>query len=267
MPESPANLILLALSALAAGVVNSIAGGGTLLTFPALTAVMTKVLANGTSTVALLPGSLAGAWGYRRELRAVGRWPWLLVVPSLVGGWIGTKLVTRLPETYFAAAVPWLILSATVLFLLQPTLVKLSLRLRPAGPPDPNRLSKRGYAGLIVAQFLIAIYGGYFGAGIGILMLSALGMMGLGDIHQMNAVKTVLAACMNAMSVIVFIQDDKVVWLPALVMAGAAIVGGFLGAHYGRRLPRIAVRWLVIVIGFGLAAKYFYEQFIATGAA
>jgi uncharacterized membrane protein YfcA len=256
-------LALLAVSALAAGAVNALAGGGTLLTFPALTAVMTKVLANGTSTVALLPGSLAGAWGYRRELRAVGRWPLLLIPPSLIGGWIGTKLVTQLPESYFAAAVPWLILSATVLFLLQPTLVKLSLRFRPAGLPDPNRLSVGAYAGLIAAQFLIAIYGGYFGAGIGILMLSALGLMGLGNIHEMNAVKTVLAACMNAMSVIVFVQDDMVKWKPAGVMAGAAIVGGFLGAHYGRQLPRAAVRWLVIAIGFGLAVKYFIEQFTA----
>jgi uncharacterized membrane protein YfcA len=271
MPESPSTVVLLILSAAAAGVVNSLAGGGTLLTFPALTAVMSKVLANGTSTVALLPGSLAGAWGYRRELRSVGRWTWLLVAPSLVGGWIGTKLVTQLDEKYFAAAVPWLILSATLLFLLQPALIKLSLNwwhrrtgfqpvqeVERVGNPSYGR---RSYLGLMVIQFLIAIYGGYFGAGIGILMLSSLGLMGLGDIHQMNAVKTVLAACMNAMSVIVFAQDGKVVWPLAGLMAGAAIVGGFLGAHYGRRLPRSLVRWTVIVIGFGLAAKYFVEQF------
>jgi uncharacterized membrane protein YfcA len=261
MPESPSTLILLLLSALAAGVVNSLAGGGTLLTFPALTAVMSKVLANGTSTVALLPGSLAAAWGYRRELRAVGRWPLLLMPPSLIGGWIGTKLVTQLAPKYFAAAVPWLILTAAVLFLLQPSLVKLSLRFRPAGLPDPNWLTAKVYAGLIAAQFLIAIYGGYFGAGIGILMLSALGLIGHGDIHEMNAVKTVLAGCINATSVIVFALDGKVVWPLAGIMAGAAIVGGYFGAHYGRRMPRTVVRWTVIVIGFGLAAKYFAELF------
>jgi uncharacterized membrane protein YfcA len=261
MWESPSNLILLVLSALAAGVVNSVAGGGTLLTFPALTAVMSKVLANGTSTVALLPGSLAGAWGYRRELRAVGRWPLLLVVPSLAGGLIGTKLVTQLPPSYFEFAVPWLILTATLLFLLQTTLVKLALRFRPNQLTDPSRRSAVAYAGLMVAQFLIAIYGGYFGAGIGILMLSSLGFMGLGDIHEMNAVKTVLAACMNAMSVIVFAQDGMVDWPLAGIMAAAAIVGGYLGAHFGRRLPRALVRWMVIAIGFGLSAKYFAEQF------
>src|SRR5262249_15018522 len=149
------------LSAAAAGVVNSLAGGGTLLTFPPLTAVMSKVLANGTSTVALLPGSLAGAWGYRRGLRAAGRWPLVLVVPSLVGGWIGTKLVTRLPESYFAAAVPWLILTATLLFLLQPTVLKFVLHSRPA-VESPVRRSTAGYVALVAIQFVIAIYGGYF---------------------------------------------------------------------------------------------------------
>jgi uncharacterized membrane protein YfcA len=271
MPDSYSTLALLVLSSLAAGVVNSLAGGGTLLTFPSLFAALrltvggspdiAAVLANGTSTTALLPGSVAGAWGYRRELRAVGRWPLLLVVPSLIGGLLGTLLVTRLPARYFAIAVPWLILSATLLFAFQPTLVKLSLRFRPAGPPDPQARSTGSYGGLIAAQFLIAVYGGYFGAGIGILMLSALGFMGLGDIHQMNAVKTVLAACINALSVVVFAAELKVVWPLAMTMALAAIVGGFLGAHYGRRLPRPLVRWTVIAIGFGLAGKYFYEQF------
>jgi uncharacterized membrane protein YfcA len=273
MPESNSTLALLVLSSLAAGVVNSLAGGGTLLTFPSLfTALgpmvggnhdLAAVLANGTSTTALLPGSIAGGWGYRRELREVGRWPWLLVVPSLVGGLIGTLLVTRLPARYFAIAVPWLILSATLLFALQPSLLKLSTRFRPAGPPDANRRSNAAYFGLVAGQFVIAIYGGYFGAGIGILMLSALGFMGVADIHHMNAVKSVLAACINALSVVVFAVEAKVVWPLAGVMAAAAIVGGYLGAHFGRRLPRPLVRWGVIVVGFGLAAKYFYQQFTA----
>jgi hypothetical protein len=269
MPDSYTTLALLVLSSLAAGVVNSLAGGGTLLTFPSLFAALgpvvggnhdlAAVLANGTSTTALLPGSAAGAWGYRRELRAVGRWPWLLVVPSLIGGLVGTLLVTRLPARYFAIAVPWLILSATLLFALQPSLIRLSLRFRPAGSNDPQG-STAGYGGLIVAQFLIAVYGGYFGAGIGILMLSALGFMGVADIHHMNAVKTVLAACINALSVVVFAIEGKVVWPLAVIMAVAAIVGGYLGAHFGRRLPRPLVRWGVIAIGFGLAAKYFAES-------
>jgi uncharacterized protein len=270
MPESYTTLTLLLLSALAAGVVNALAGGGTLLTFPSLitalrpllggSADLATVFANGTSTAALLPGSLAGAWGYRQDLRAVGRWPMLLVLPSLVGGLIGTLLVTRLPARYFAIAVPWLILTATLLFGLQPMLVKMSLRFRRSGQIAPNQRSTASYVGLIVAQFVIAIYGGYFGAGIGILMLSALGFMGVADIHQMNAVKTVLAASINALSAVVFAWDGFVNWHLAGVMAGAAIVGGYLGAHYGRRLPRTLVRWIVIVVGFGLTVKYFAEQ-------
>ncbi len=263
MTDSYSTLAFLALSALAAGIVNSLAGGGTLLTFSALTAVMSKVLANGTSTVALIPGSVAGAWGYRNELREVGRWPLWLVAPSLVGGLIGTLLVTRLPESYFAAMVPWLILVATLLFLLQPTLVRLTLRQRPAGAFDADRASPAAFAGLMAAQFVIAVYGGYFGAGIGILMLSALGFMGLTDIHHMNAVKTVLAACINCLSVVIFAIDRKVDWPRAGLMAVAAILGGYLGAHFGRRLPRALVRWFVIAVGFGLSAKYFYEQFTA----
>jgi uncharacterized membrane protein YfcA len=271
MPESYTTLALLLLSSLAAGIVNSLAGGGTLLTFPSLFAALgpmvggnhdlAAVLANGTSTTALLPGSVAGAWGYRRELRAVGRWPLLLVVPSLVGGLLGTLLVTRLPARYFAIAVPWLILSATVLFALQPTLLKLSLKFRPATTDESSHTSVAGYAGLIAAQFVIAVYGGYFGAGIGILMLSALGFMGVADIHRMNAVKTVLAACINALSVVVFAIESKIVWPLACLMALAAIVGGYLGAHFGRRLPRPLVRWGVILIGFTLAAKYFAASF------
>jgi uncharacterized membrane protein YfcA len=258
MHESTSTLALLVLASLAAGVVNSLAGGGTLLTFPALTAVMTKVLANGTSTAALLPGSIAGAWGYRRELRRVGGWWLVLIAPSLIGGLVGTLLVTRLPESYFAAAVPWLILSATLLFLLQPVIVRASLGWRPRRV-ESRSATQRAHLGLMAAQFLIAIYGGYFGAGIGILMLSSLGLMGLGDIHEMNAVKTVLAACINLMAVVVFAYDEKVIWPTAGIMAISAIIGGFLGAHFGRRLPRALVRWTVIVIGFSLAAKYFVQ--------
>lgn len=259
MPDSPLHWILLILASLAAGAVNAVAGGGTLLTFPPLTAVMPKVFANGTSTVALLPGTVASVWGYRRELQGAGRLPLLLILPSLIGGLIGAGLVTRFPPKYFDAAVPWLILSAALLFLLQPTMLRLSYRRR-SDLPAANGRSVMSQSGLWIAQFLIAIYGGYFGAGIGILMLSALGLMGVGDIHRMNAVKTVLASVINVVAAIVFVMDGKVIWAVAGVMAIGAIIGGYLGAHFGRRLPRPVVRWIVIVIGFGLAAKYFYEQ-------
>jgi uncharacterized membrane protein YfcA len=260
MSDSFSTVALLACSALAAGVMNALAGGGTLLTFPALLLALpagdaSQVVANATSTVALVPGSLAGAWGFRREVDAVRHWVRLLALPSLLGGLFGSLLVTRLPPEYFAALVPWLILTATLLFMLQPLITRLFGIGLPHAEPGP--LTRNAVVGF---QFLVGVYGGYFGAGIGILMLSSLSLMGLGDIHRMNAVKTLLAALMNGVSVFVFVAEDKVEWRYAAVMALAAIAGGYLGAHYGRRLPRAAVRWFVIAIGLGLSAKYFYDR-------
>jgi uncharacterized membrane protein YfcA len=258
MPEPFATHLWLSLSALAAGAVNAVAGGGTLLTFPALTAVVSPVVANGTSTVALVPGSAAGAWVYRREFGHVRRWALILAGPSLVGGALGTLLVTRFPESYFNALVPWLILIAAVLFLLQPTLTRLTgLGKSHAAPPAGT------VAGVVAFQFLVAVYGGYFGAGIGILMIASLSLMGVGDIHHMNALKTVLAACINGVSVVVWVLEDKVRWdlVPGMMLA--AIAGGYLGARVARRLPKNVVRWIVVGIGFGLAGYYFYKQVVA----
>jgi uncharacterized membrane protein YfcA len=250
--DSLTTQIWLALSALAAGVVNAVAGGGTLLTFPALTAVVSPVIANGTSTVALVPGSVAGAWGYRHEFRTVIRWALILTGPSVIGGAVGTLLVTEFPESYFNALVPWLILTAALLFLLQPTLTRLTGAGKPHAAPSSAAL-----VSVVVFQFLVAVYGGYFGAGIGILMISSLSLMGVGDIHHANALKTFLAACINGVSVVVWVLEGKVCWelVPAMVLA--AIVGGYVGARTARRLPKNVVRWAVIALGFGLAAYYF----------
>lgn len=250
------NYLLLLGASFAAGVINTIAGGGTLLTFPSLInfARLSAVFANATSTVALVPGSLAGAWGLRRELAGCGPWLKLLTLPSLIGGTIGSLLVTRLPERYFDTLVPWLLLTASLLFLLQPYLTKRFLTPGTTGMP-PRRVQ----VVVVFFQFLVAIYGGYFGAGIGILMLTALAFMGLGDIHRMNAVKAILGTAMNGVSVIVFVIDQKVDWHYAWVMAIGAIGGGLAGASLGRRLPKPLIRWFVIGIGFTLAAYYFLK--------
>jgi uncharacterized membrane protein YfcA len=248
---------LLVVSAFAAGVVNTIAGGGTLLTFPSLMRFghLSEVLANGTSTVALLPGSLAGTWGLRREMKGVGSWLLLLSGPSLVGGVAGSLLVTRLPPTYFAALVPWLLLTASLLFLAQPRLAK---RFPPRG--DGHLPSWRGCVVVVLFQFLVAVYGGYFGAGIGILMITSLSLMGLGEIQRINGVKTLLASFINGVSVVVFVMDGAVEWRFAPPMAVGAIAGGYAGAVVGRRLPRQWVRRFVIAIGLALAAYYFAKQ-------
>lgn len=234
-------------SALAAGVINALAGGGTLLTFPALTVLISPALANGTSTVALMPGSFASAWGYRRESKEVRHWAYLLIVPSLLGSLTGTLLVTRLPAKYFENSVPWLILTATLLFTLQPMMARISRR---EHRPWPMWL-------LFTVQFFTAVYGGYFGAGMGIIVLATLSFMGVGDIHQMNGVKTVIAIFVNLLAAIIFIVEDFVVWKYALPMAVAAIVGGYFGAHFGRKLNRSLVRGIVIGIGGCLTVYYF----------
>jgi uncharacterized membrane protein YfcA len=244
------------LAALFAGVINAVAGGGTLLTFPALVAALgSSVIANATSTVALVPGSLASAWGYWEELQKCRRWALLLTGPSVLGGWLGAHLLTHLPESVFNAVVPWLILLAAALFIAQPTISRLRSQ-----EGATNRPSLLMLTSLIVFQFLVAVYGGYFGAGIGILMLSSLSLMGMGDIHQMNAVKTYLAVCINGVSVAVFIYDGTVNWTYALLMAIAAIIGGYVGARVARRLNRTLVRWIVIVIALVLAAVFFVRQ-------
>jgi uncharacterized membrane protein YfcA len=245
--------LLLAVVSVVAGVINSLAGGGTLLTFPALGffGKVESLVANTTNTVALVPGSLAGTWGYRREFRDSLRWVALLIGPSLAGGVVGALLLTRLDEKYFDLAVPWLILAATLLFLSQPLFNRFAAR-----HADQPATSRTVLVALVFFQFLVATYGGYFGAGMGIL-----GLMGLGDIHRMNAVKSFLAACINGVSVVVFVIDDRVAWEYVPTMALAAIIGGYLGAHYGRLMNRSVVRWIVVAIGFGLAAYYFATKY------
>ena len=255
------NYWILCVAAALGGAVNSIAGGGTLLTFPALFAALGSsgadaVMANGTSTVALVPGSMAALFGYRREIRQERFWAARLLIPSLLGGFIGSMLVVMLPGDSFKAAVPWLILGAAVLFALQPRIAKWT----GIGKSQSPRPSRRLVAGAIVFQGLVAIYGGYFGAAAGILMLSALAMMGLTDIHRMNAVKTWLNSVINGTSVLVFVATGNVYWPYALAMAVSASIGGYAGAHVARRVNRTVVRAVVVAIGFGLAGYYFYRQ-------
>ncbi len=254
-------LVILCLAAALAGAVNSVAGGGTLLTFPALTLVLgpsaaATVAANATSTVALFPGSLAAIWGYRREV--AGTLPWIkpLIIPSLVGGAIGTWLVAQRDPQEFMRLVPWLILVATALFLLQPVISRWTGIGHPHAVP-----SWRARLGIIAFQFLIAVYGGYFGAGIGILMLSALALMGISDIHRMNGVKTMLASAINGVSVALFIWFDKVNWPLAIPMIISSIIGGYVGASVARRLDKNLIRYTVVAIGIGLSGYYFIRNY------
>jgi uncharacterized protein len=256
MHDSIWTYLALGLSAFFAGAMNAVAGGGTLLTFPSLTAVVPEAIANATSTIALLPGSVSGALGFRQEVIASRRFILRMLGPSLVGGVLGASLVGLDPDA-FKHLVPWLILTAAVLFLLQPVFARV-IRRHSHDTTEPGPTLK---IALIGFQFVVAVYGGYFGAGIGILMLTALGFMGVGDIHKMNGVKTVLAAVINAASVVIFVAQGLVEWKYAAVMAVTAVLGGYAGARVSRRMKPSYVRAAVIVIAFGLSAFYFAREF------
>lgn len=253
-------LTIVCASAAVAGAINSVAGGGTLLTFPALTSILpanaaSQVIANATSAVALCPGSLSAAWGYRRELAVAERWAYWLIVPCVLGGWLGAWLLTQGSPEVFESLVPWLILSAATLFALQPQIARWTGIGQPRQTPTAGRL-----AGVFVFQFLVSVYGGYFGAGIGILMLAALSLMGIGDIHRMNGLKTLFATCINGVAIVNFIARGVVDWRFAIPMIVAGTAGGYVGARVARSMDRNLVRRIVIGIGFSLAAYYFYGQ-------
>lgn len=239
--------IFLCAAAFAAGAVNAVAGGGTLLTFPSLLAVLSPVGANATSTFALFPGSLASGLGYRKELALCRPHLIRLLPPSVIGGLIGSLLVTRLPERVFAAAVPWLLVLASVLLLLQRPMARYF------GAQPHEEPTAKTVAIIVFFQLLVGIYGGYFGAGIGILMLSSLAFMGIPDIHQMNAVKSILAAAMNAISIVIFVISGAVVWKYALAMGAAGMLGGYAGARIARKMKPDYVRAFVVFVGFGVA--------------
>ena len=265
--------VWLCLAAGVAGAINALAGGGTLLSFPTLIGVIgkqfgeeeAKALANGTNTVALAPAALGSAWGFRRELYELRRLLIWLLPPSLLGGVLGAYLVTRWPQV-FGILVPWLILAAAMLFLVQPYLVPKKPRLvatdkGPVAPTnDLDHVTPRRLLAMIALQFVIATYGGYFGAGIGILMLAGLGLMGLTNIHQMNGIKGILGGTINGIAGVVFVAQGKWVLSYALAMTVTSILGGYLAAHYSRQIPGKYVRWFVIAVGFLLAAYFFWNQ-------
>ncbi len=243
-------------AAFAAGSINSVAGGGTLISFPALIWLgLNSVTANATSTVAIWPGSLGAMWGYRRELRTTRLRMLLLIVPSLIGGMSGAWLLKFTPPSVFDKLVPFLILFATLLFMAQEAVQRL-LKTSEAA----KHQSSKWLAGAIVFQFFVALYGGYFGAGIGILMLAALSVLGLTDIHEMNGLKNFFAVCINGVAALYFIASNMVYWPDVVIMVLGAIAGGVGGAGLARKLGRTAVRRIVICIGFGMAISLFIKK-------
>ncbi len=246
-------LALLVGAAFAAGVVNSIAGGGTLLTFPALLAAgLPAATANATSTVALVPGSLGAFWGFREHVRGDRRLILTMAAPSAVGGVVGALLADRVGDERFADLSPVLVFAATALFVAQEP-IRRALARRTGG-------YRPGLVALGVLQLGVALYGGFFGAGIGILMLAALGIYGLDDIHRMNALKNLAAVCINGLAAATFAISGRVDWPIAGVMLVGGVLGGYSGARVATWVGPVAVRRAVVAIGLVIAAGLAWQR-------
>lgn len=258
---SPTEVTVLTGAALAAGAMNAVAGGGTVLTFPALLiyAQMPAIQANATSTLALLIGILGSMFGYRRQIRVVAPLAMRFGLVSGIGGLLGALLLTCTSEKAFSSLVPFLLLFATILFLANDAFRRL-VRIAPLANAS-DLLRHRGIAFIYAFQFLVAVYGGYFGAGIGILMLASLGILGMHDIHEMNALKTILGALINLVATIYFILAGLIVWPEAIVMTVGATIGYFAASHYSQRVPQNIVRLASAAIGLGISGWLLWKQF------
>lgn len=245
------------LAAFLAGGINSLAGGGTLVTFPTLIWLgLPSVTANATSTVGIWPGSLGSIAGFRRELgRTHARLRWL-IVPSIAGGAVGALLLRLTPSGVFDRLVPFLILFATLLFSLQGPINRWLGHVR-----ETEHRSAGWFVFVMVLQLAVGVYGGYFGAGIGIMMLASLSMLGLTDILEMNALSSLFGLSINGIAATLFIWSHMVYWPFVLVMAIGASLGGYGAAGLARRIGKNAVRRFVIAIGFTIAATLFIRLF------
>ena len=258
MPLTLTEIFGLMVAAAAAGAINAVAGGGTLVTFPVLLLFGTPpVVANATSTLALLVGTAGSMFGYRSRITAVKPWLWRFLPVSLLGGLLGGMLLTRTGNESFAKLVPFLILFATVLFFAQGAFRRLA-----GFGGNPGGTERHRHVRAAVAfQFAVAVYGGFFGAGIGILMLASLGFIGLTDIHEMNGLKTLLGALINLVATFWFVAAGLIDWPRALVMTVGALGGYFLGAHFAQRIPQRGVRLLITAIGLSIGLVTFYREF------
>ena len=234
------------MAAIAAGAINSVAGGGSFLSFPALLfAGVGPISANATNNAAMWVGTLGGARGYREEIAAHRALLLPVIAVSVVGSLIGASLLLLTPSTLFARMIPWLLLFATAVFIVSPLLVR---KTEEAPRHAPWQLA---------VQFCVAIYGGYFGAGMGILMLAVLAGSGLPSFNAQNGIKNLLSAIINGVALIPFVIARVVDWRFALPMAALALLGGYFGARFFRRMPQRVSRTTVIVIGVTMTLVFF----------
>ena len=280
-------------AAFVGGALNAVAGGGSFIGLPMLIfSGVPAVSANATNTLALWPASISSAWAYRRELSAARAWVTRLGAVSLAGGILGGLLLVRTSDTAFLRLLPWLLLVAAVTFSFGSTLQRMFARQHPAGEAaqhptasatqHPTASATQHAAGeaakhpageaakhptaidpqhltVLFLQLLISVYGGYFGGGMGIMMLATLAIAGMTDMHQMNAVKSVLAVLINGVALAEFIALGAIAWAPGIIMVAGGIAGGYVGAATARRVDQRYVRALVMVIAWGMTIYFFLQ--------
>jgi uncharacterized membrane protein YfcA len=258
LADWPRHLLLFCAAALAGGI-NAVAGGGTLISFPAALAWgLPSTIANATNTVAMAPGAFASAWAYRRELRADLGLTLRLAAPSVVGAVAGAAILRHSSQRLFDLVVPWLVLGATLLILLQNAMPGGA----PAAAVPPPVASRRRLTGVMLCQFAVGVYGGYFGAAIGIVMLAALSVVVPGDIQRRIGVKNLLGALINGVAAVYFVVAGLVDRRAAPVMIAGAIAGGLVGGRLARRASPRIVRAVVVAIGLGLSALLAYRNYL-----
>ncbi|GMU49462.1 MAG: UPF0721 transmembrane protein [Candidatus Desulfobacillus denitrificans] len=246
-------IALIGIAAFAAGAMNSVAGGGTFFSFPALLAVgVPPVMANASNSVSLWPASISSALAYRRELARYRTMLPALSVVAFCGGVAGGLLLLATHDNTFSILIPWLLLVATLLFAFSGQISGLVARFRQRRHPET-----RNSAGGLLFQFIVSIYGGFFGAGMGILMLASLAIQGHSDIHEINAIKNWLSAIIYSVAVVTFVVAGAVSWPHTLVMLATATLGGYWGAAMARKIPAVWLRRFIILVGGALTAYYF----------
>jgi hypothetical protein len=245
-------IALVASAAFCAGAMNSVAGGGTFFSFPALLAAgVPPIVANASNSVALWPASLSSAWAYRKELARYKRYLIPMGIVSLLGGVGGGLLLLATQDATFSRLIPWLLLFATLLFAFSGR-ISAWLRAPDAGKPEGGAIALAG-------QAVVSVYGGFFGAGMGIMMLASLAMAGHDDVHEINAIKNLLSAIIYSVTVLTFVTAGAVSWPYTIIMLATATLGGYWGASMARKIPALWLRRFIIAVGFMLTVFYFYK--------
>lgn len=238
------------------GALNSVAGGGSFIAFPALLFTgVPPIPANATNTIALWTAAAASGGAYRKRLDVARRFMFPLLAASLAGGAAGAILLLRTPAQTFMRVLPWLTLGATLLFAFGRRLA--------AGRKSvvEHEASMSTLAAATFFQLVVAVYGGYFGGGMGIVMLAMLATLGMTNIHSMNALKSVMGFVINGVAVVVFVVEKAVYWKHGVVMIAGGILGGYLGAHYAQKLPQAWIRWFVVLVGTGMTVYFFWKSY------